>query len=496
MLALLPGASLAQPSVQGEWGPLLTAEAGTWQPNLFAIHAIHLPNGKIMMFGYKNQAPQAQLYDPSTGTFAQTNPLTANPSHDIFCSGHTLLEDGRVFFAGGHVVDYWGQKYTMVYNPFSGTTGAWTQTALMGERRWYPSATTLGDGRVLILSGTQKFDATDNDLFYKFQWADTVEVYDPRFDSIEKFPGYFKPHWYPFIFQLPNGNVMFAGRYLRGTWPTNSYSYSLNLTNRQWTPLTGVQPFQGSSAVMYEPGKIMKAGGEDPARTDGHAGTNTGVINTAGSSVVWRSTAPMQQRRKDMNLVLLPDGKVLALGGSFIFDDPSTGQTQRLAEMWNPATETWSPKASMAQARLYHSTAVLLADGRVLSAGGNVSPSGQIYSPPYLFNGPRPVIDAVPDYIMPGTVFSLFSADASPNVKVVLMGLNSVTHAVDFNQKRIPLNFTHDGGNLLTVNAPANNNVAPPGYYMLFLLNEAGVPSVAKYVRIANTTRPIGKKRP
>jgi Domain of unknown function (DUF1929) len=128
--------------------------------------------------------------------------------------------------------------------------------------------------------------------------------------------------------------------------------------------------------------------------------------------------------------------------------------------------------------------AVLLPDGRVLSAGGRNRNSAEVFSPPYLFKGARPVVSAAPGVVSPGTTFTVTTPDSARVTKVTLIALSSVTHAFDQNQRLLTLPFTRGTGSL-TVTAPANNNLAPPGYYQLFVVSETGVPSVGRMVRIA-----------
>jgi hypothetical protein len=123
----------------------------------------------------------------------------------------------------------------------------------------------------------------------------------------------------------------------------------------------------------------------------------------------------------------------------------------------------------------------------------------EIYSPPYLFKNdgsgnlaPRPTIDAGPNAINYGQSFTLSTSQASGIQKVAMARLGSVTHSVNMEQRYVPLSFT-PGASSLSVTAPANANIAPPGYYMLFIIDSNGVPSVAKIVNISGSVTQLTK---
>jgi hypothetical protein len=182
---------------------------------------------------------------------------------------------------------------------------------------------------------------------------------------------------------------------------------------------------------------------------------------------------------------------VLATGGGRNTDPFAQSQAVFAAEMWSPDTETWTTMAANQVPRLYHSTALLMPDGRVLLAGGGRFGGGsnddqlsaEFYSPPYLFKGARPVIDSAPGQVAYGATFPVTTANASQIATVSLIRLGSVTHGFDTSQRYLGLTFSATGG-ALNVQAPANANQAPPGDYMLFIVDTNGVPSVAAFVKV------------
>ena len=186
-------------------------------------------------------------------------------------------------------------------------------------------------------------------------------------------------------------------------------------------------------------------------------------------------------------LTLLPDGSVLATGGGRVTDVFNLGAAVLPAELWSPVTEQWTTLASMVTPRLYHSTALLLPDGKVLVAGGGrygVNQfSAEVFSPPYLFKGPRPTITSAPAMLQHGANFTVGTPNGASIATVSLLRLGAVTHAFNFDQRFLKLAIQGAVSGGLSVRAPANANLAPPGYYMLFLVNTNGVPSVAKMVR-------------
>jgi PKD repeat protein len=438
------------PDQVGQWGPVL--DWGVQGKHMQLLH-----NGKVLIW---SSGDKARVWNPATGEFT----LTPAPFGDIHCGGQVTLADGRVLVVGGQLVDpHIGIKVTSIFDP---VTNTWTRGSDMAYERWYPTVTTMADGRVFVGSGD---DAQRNRV-------DVPEIYDPKTDTwtptTPKLQGL-----YPFIYQLPNGKLYEAG--------TKTSTSTYDPATAKWSS-GPTAPFGSSayseSGAMYAPGKILRAGGGDPAMN------RTQLIDMTASTPTWRETAAMAFPRRRMNTPILLDGSIMAVGGTRRSDDKT--QAVLDGEIWNPDTERWTTVAAMSEARMYHSTALVLPDGRVVTAGGEAEGRlrAQIYSPPYLFKGPRPAISSSPASTAYGSSFTV-STDSTDIAKVALLRPSGVTHAIDMNQRYVPLSFTTSGTSL-NVTAPPSANHAPPGYYMLIVTNAQGVPSVAKWVRLGGASTP------
>lgn len=482
------------PELVGQWSELME-----WP--VVAIHAHLLPTGEVLFWDrhdFVDGDPQAQELSPGSHAVgaADTKPRLWNPvtgqlrfaalpptGYDLFCAGHAFLPSGLLHVAGGHILDNVGLPSAAVYDA---AADRWTQLADMSEGRWYPTNTALDDGDVLVISGT--IDCIDLDGDLKCDRA--VQNLTP--EVWEAATGSWRPlttaqlalPLYPFMYLMPEGQVCTFG-------PQSQAQCLATAGTGAWSslPASGLNRDYGSS-VLYDDGRVLIVGGGLSPTASAQ------IIDLTQPTPAWSATGSMSFRRRQLNATLLPDGSVLATGGTAAAGFNNATGAVYAAEVWKPASGHWTQLAAMAETRIYHSTALLLPDGRVLSAGGghpsdrvNGDPdhfNAEIYSPPYLFRGPRPVIAAAPARVTYGETFQVTTPDAASIAAVNWLRLGSVTHAFNQNQRINHLTFTSSVGGV-AVTAPADANLCPPGHYMLFLINGNGVPSLASLVQILPT---------
>jgi hypothetical protein len=457
----------------GQW----TTLAG--QTPINPVHAVLMHNGKVLIVSGSGNVTtngdyETAVWDPQTQTF-----VTQAVAWDMFCNGTVVLPDGRPLINGGTLQydPFHGELRSAVYDP---TTGLFTDVQNMAHGRWYPTVTTLGNGSVMTFSGLTETGATNT----------TVEIYTAGSGWSQEFPAGWTPPLYPRMHLLPDGRVFYSGSGAGSrlfdpattTWSavlaTTNYSVTRTYGSSVLLPLT---PQDG-----YKP-RVMILGGGNPSTA------TTEIIDLSAPIPAWQYGPLMSQPRIEMNATILPNGKVLATGGSFNDEDATTASLN--ADLYDPATNTFSPAGANAFPRLYHSNALLLPDATVLLTGGNPIRGSyeahfEIYSPAYLFNvsggfAVRPTITGVPaGPIGYGATFAVHTPIAADIASVVLMRPGAPTHAFDMDQRLVGLSYTVGLG-VLNVTAPPNGNIAPPGYYMLFIMNAAGVPSVASFLQLS-----------
>jgi hypothetical protein len=444
-----------------------------------------LPSGRLCMWADDDDSlyhANGARHAGKTRVFLVTVPVDSFPGlvdeidnirTNLFCCGHTFLADGRLLAVGGHMgQDGFGSAQTNILTWMNNHYN-WMASSNMANGRWYATATTLPDGNVVVVGGTM-------DEYYTIN--PTPEVWNVTDGSWTELTGATESIlFYPWLHVAPNGLVFDAGP----EWSTAYLDYHGTGT---WIPigshLLGNRTY--GSSVMYDDGKVLVVGGADPPVN------TTEVIDLNAASPAWQWSGPMVYARRHCNATLLPDGKVLVTGGTSSGGFNTSAGTVYAAEIWDPATGTFSTMASMSVPRLYHSTAVLLPDGRVMTAGGGrPAPTdggtdqewAEFFSPPYLYKGARPTITSSPATVSYGQTFFLPTPDAASITKVTWIRLTSTTHAFNMNQRINRLSFSTTAGGL-NITAPANSALCPPGHYMLFILNGNGVPSVAKTVQI------------
>jgi hypothetical protein len=455
------------------------------------IHVALLSNGYVLVVAGSGNCPPSQSgcpsgppYGPSNGSGALLlDPVSGQTiaqfslSWDMFCNGMVLLQDGTALVDGGTIQydPFYGAPQVAIFDP---ATNIFTNVQNMAHGRWYPTVVTLEDGRVMTFSGLNETGGTNT----------AVEFYTIGSGWSTQYIASWTPDLYPRLHLLPNGKVFYSGAQTSSklfdpstqTWNTNvattNYSGMRTYGTSVLLPLT--------PANNYDPMVIIMGGGSPATNT-------TETIDMGAPTPAWQYGPNMRQARIEMNAVILPNGKVLAIGGSLNDEDTTTASLD--ADLYDPASNTFSSAGANAYPRLYHSVALLLPDATVWFAGGNPSRGSyvqqmEIYQPAYLFNpngtmATRPSITSAPSSISYGNNFSVGTPDAANISSVVLVRNGTVTHAFGMDQREVGLSFTVGSG-ALTVTAPPNGNIAPPGYYMLFILNTSGVPSVAKFVQL------------
>ncbi len=495
------------------------------------IHAALLHTGKILVVSGSGNCPPGLAGCPQGPQYPQgaalldlsTNTTTAIPANwDMFCNGMSIMQDGRVLINGGTKgygalavvgvqgdTPFTGLPNTSIFDPASESFIDVTPTA---HGRWYPTMTELNDGRMMTTSGLNDTNGAYNntsEIWDGQQWSAEI----PANPSIPNFSGFQFP-LYPRMHLLPTGHVFYSA--------PSSATLDFNPTSQIWTLVAWtIYPGQndpngertyGSSVLLpltpqnnYSP-KVMIMGGDNP-------GTDTTELidlSPAGAQVsadcptyapCWVQGPRMVQKRVESEATILPNGKILVDGGSAQDEDATTASLK--AEIYDPATNSFSSAGSNAFPRLYHNVQLLLPDGSVAITGGNPAQGVfenhiEIYQPSYLFNSDgsaatRPSIGAgAPTSITYGQQFNVPTPDAANVATVVLLKAGSVTHSFDMDQRYVGLSFAA-GQASLTVTGPPDSNIAPPGYYMLFLVNKTGTPSVASWVQVSGAAAAVAK---
>lgn len=510
-LQIWPHHCWSTPSAVGRW-EVLPIEAD----GVLAVHAALLRTNKVVYFGGSEnvqsqhdagQIDNTRVWDVASGAVQQVG---SPPNHDLFCCGQALMGDGRVLAAGG--TQHWagvpvagdphghaafghfrGTRSAALFNPgVSGGGNPWTVASPMGfERgtnqgggRWYPTLTTLPNGRVLALSGhPEDTDTRHNNVMVETFGAAPA----PQGSWLDRGDQALVPEGYPRVHVLPNGRV-FVVYLIDG----NSWTWTPSTGNWALAHAAGAGPGPeyagyGTSSVLLP---LLPANGHR-ARVLVTNAPQPRVIDLGASSPAWQNagarTLSGSPWRYHATAVLLPDGSTLVVGGLRDYTDNATAV--HAVERYDSTTGSWSTLASASVPRVYHSVALLLPDATVWTAGsdyggGNHDMRFEIFYPPYLFWGPRPTIAAAPATIGAGGTFQITVPRAHKMQSVALMRCGSSTHAFNPDQRHVGIEIMSRTGNRLTLGEPPSSNVAPPGHYLLFVVDDRGIPSVGRYVRV------------
>lgn len=498
-------------STDGSWDGVVQAPC-----SVHAVHAILLHTKKVLLFSgiveSAGFALESYEWDPATGDITTTD--IATMPVDLFCCHHVTLEDGRVLTVGGSdavdddgiYVDHWGINAICIYDQSKPLAARWEKIGEMDTVRWYPTLVTLPDGSLAVFSGISRSPTH----------ISTVELLKEPF----KGPGYSTQTLagseksfpsYPGMLLAKGGKVFHCGTTwdYRGTGtntPIGTFSFTKTGPGTSAWHDEGTSPHvdnrEEGTFVLLPPaqdGKILVLGG---GFYTSHGPHSTGsdlksaeILDTQSSPVRWRRIDDMDQPRVNPTAVLLPDGKVLVIGGHDSYKWSASLVASNQANIYDPVFDEWKPVGTMGTLRIYHSSALLLPDGRVLTAGGVGNGNQQnmeFYRPPYFFNGDRPTITSVsrddgPDgKISYGGEFLITTPNAMDIRKVALMRSGSVTHHTDTEQRYVALEFVPLSDTLLKVGVISDPTVAPPGYYMLWIIDDQNRPCVeAEFVQLS-----------
>ncbi|WP_090719870.1 galactose oxidase-like domain-containing protein [Nitrosomonas sp. Nm166] len=462
--------------LKGEFGPL-----HNWP--IVPIHMALLPDGRVFAFGTKMGKLKYTIWNPYIGIGTDAFETLPNITDtNIFCSGQAFIPGtGQALLIGGTNLSSGDDSDDVnIFDPATETLTPQTQS--MAFTRWYATAVTLPNGEHVALGGRRTESSSGTSATYSS--TPEVRAADGNWRTLssavsDSAYGASRNSWnYPRAWVNPQGSVFIL------TYQGLMYKLDTSGTGTlsQYTKKTS-----GSNSnlpsVMFAPGRILSLRNNRVATVVDINGTGEPVLSSGGNLI---------KDRKYSNATVLADGRVWVNGGSSTGNDLTGAALD--SELWDPATRVWTTVASAATARLYHSASLLLPDGTVLTGGGgNPGPirqlNGEIYYPPYLFKAdgtgelaPRPeVVDAPTNMIGWDQEFSVEATD--PIAKVTLVRVGVVTHTFNNEQRFFDLPISQTD-NIVSVRSPASANIAPPGFYLLFVWNASGTPSIAKFLHI------------
>lgn len=500
----------------------------------FAAHIAQLPTGKVLLFSFerietnptkepaptqiigKENAGRAYLWDPARGTgpaaFTKVTPPSVNMPDGLnvsrpapfFCAGHSFLPNGMLGVFGGNLGGNGGTgaKLSLVFDPWTET---WAMNEDMAVGRWYPSVVTGADGRQLIMSGQSELGwGTPTPIVERFpakagpgsRLAPTRTTDIPRDVPVDRFKvdAPFKRD-YPHLFSLRDGKIYGLGRNRDQQWLFDP----VKETRSDLPMRPDTAEFRNYGSAVPLPGGFR---GPDSVLILGGDRDDPNTYQLSGGK--WKTASPRAFGRTQDDTLLLPDGDLLTVNGAFDIRDYGNGDKNPNADLKYRQIETrnaegdWRLGPAQRLPRGYHSNAVVMPDGRIMITGDelqqiandpnikdDMNGSIEIYEPAYLKNGSRPdlstMTSSAPAYDGKWAVFSSTPDDVK---RAVLLAPTTATHSVNTSQRHLELRIKGRSGRAIELQAPPSAAAAPPGFYMLFLLNEEGVPSMARWIQL------------
>ncbi len=444
------------------------------------MHAALLPKtNKVLYWGKDEDDQQTRIFDADTETVSPplNQPSAFEPLEwDLWSAAHAFLDtpEGHLLAHGGFAGS--PAVHSFLFDPDS---NSWSQTGDTANGRFYPTTMTLDDGRILTMYGTGGPNSETLEIFTKGSPDPATGTWGGQKDFPAAFPFFF----YPWTYLLPDGDLFSAGP------QATTYKYDWkaapivpSLTEGTNAGVRGSNMDGTSVMFALRPPdykvKVLITGGIGAAATQ-----STEIIDLSEAAPVWVEDPKwtLNQPRVACTGTLLPDGRVAVAGG---FDDG--GGTGGHIEVFDPQNpdQGWRLGPVLAHVKLYHSTMILLPDGTVLLGGedNTVGPFERWY-PDYYFLS-RPTISNAPASVIFGAGLTIETPQASSIAEVVIVRPGAVTHGFDMSQRLVELEITATGAGTVDVNAPPNGNVAPPGWYLLFVLNGSRIPSLGRWMRL------------
>ena len=516
------------PSKYGQWEPV------KYQFRYLPVHMALLHTGKVLAFGGSGNDPNF-LKNPHPAEIFEPNKMGENNGQvyeisnegidgDIFCAGHTFLEDGQLFIAGGTykydssvlgipIPPFRGLDHCYVFHP---ETLKWERLSNMKYSRWYPTCIMTSDKTVVVMAGLTK----------DFPWVflNKIETFKNGEDWKDDSD---LDRWlplYPRLHLLPNGEIFYAGSFnTHYTFPFSVKAFpsaTVNLATRKWKTIgnpNNTNREEGTTVLLplippdYTARVLLIGGGTPQGK---NAIRDVEMIDFSTNNPAYKPFVSLHHERYYAYPVILPDKSVLILGGKtgpkgHLHPDPNSsnhghdghelphGEVAHHPdailepELLDFDSKIWKPMADMKVDRLYHANALLLPDGRIMTAGSNPAREHQelrieIFKPPYLFKGERPLIIKCESETHYNNTIEIETPNSDNIKEICLIRPSSTTHCLNPEQRYIGLEFERKSDSILRTTILDNANLAPPGYYMLFILNNEGVPSVAHFIRLVS----------